>query len=83
MGQAISRIAVDYNCEITAPVDQGDDAAEKINDCDVIIDFSLADATLPMAEIAANSGKPMVIGTTGHHKDLKQKIEDILDFLID
>ena len=78
MGQAISRIAVDHNCEITAPVDQGDDAAEKINDCDVIIDFSLADATLPMAEIAANSGKPMVIGTTGHDKDLKQKIIDIL-----
>ncbi len=39
MGQAISRIAVDHNCEITAPVDQGDDAAEKINDCDVVIDF--------------------------------------------
>ena len=51
MGQAISRIAVDHNCEITAPVDQGDDPSEKINDCDVIIDFSLTDATLPMAEI--------------------------------
>ena len=78
MGQAISRIAVDHNCEITAPVDQGDDASEKVNDCDVIIDFSLADATLPMAAIAAKSGKPMVIGTTGHNKDLKQKIIDIL-----
>ena len=78
MGQAISRIAVDHNCEITAPVDQGDDPSEKINDCDVIIDFSLADATLPMAEIAAKSGKPMVIGTTGHDKDLKQTIIDIL-----
>ena len=62
------------NCSI----DQGDDASEKVNDCDVIIDFSLADATLPMAEIAAKSGKPMVIGTTGHDKDLKQKIIDIL-----
>ena len=50
---------------------------EKVNDCDVIIDFSLADAS-PMAEIAAKSGKPMVIGTTGHDKDLKQKIIDIL-----
>ena len=78
MGQAISRIAVDHNCEITAPVDQGDDPSEKINDCDVIIDFSLTDATLPMAEIAAKSGKPIVIGTTGHDKDLKQKIIDIL-----
>jgi 4-hydroxy-tetrahydrodipicolinate reductase len=78
MGQAISRIAVDHNCEITAPVDQGDDPSEKVNDCDVIIDFSLADATLPMAEIAAKSGKPMVIGTTGHDKDLKQTIIDIL-----
>jgi 4-hydroxy-tetrahydrodipicolinate reductase len=31
-----------------------------------------------MAEIAAKSGKPMVIGTTGHDKDLKQTIIDIL-----
>ncbi len=78
MGQAISKIASFHDCEISAPIDQEDNAAEKINDCDVIIDFSLADATFSMAELAANSGKPMVIGTTGHDKYLKQKIIDIL-----
>ena len=60
MGQAISKIASCHGCEISAPIDQEDNAAEKINDCDVIIDFSLADATFSMAELAANSGKPMV-----------------------
>ena len=39
-----------------------------------MIDFSLADATLPMAKIASKAGKPMVIGTTGHEKSVKQEI---------
>ena len=53
MGQAISKIASFHDCEISAPIDQEDNAAEKINDCDVIIDFSLADATFSMAELSA------------------------------
>ena len=74
MGQAISKI-VEHGCEITAPIDQGDNPESKINDCDAVIDFSLADATLPMAKIAAKAGKPMVIGTTiGHEKSVKQEI---------
>ena len=40
MGQAITRIASDHACEIIAPIDQGDDPEAKINNCDVVIDFS-------------------------------------------
>ena len=74
MGQAISKIAAEHGCEITAPIDQGDNPESRINDCDAVIDFSLADATLPMAKIASKAGKPMVIGTTGHEKSVKQEI---------
>ena len=78
MGQAISGIASQHDCEITAPIDQGDDPISQISQCDVVIDFSLADATLGMAEIAAQTQKPMVIGTTGHNKSLKEKIIETL-----
>ena len=74
MGQAITNIADQHGCEITAPIDQGDDPEAAINDCDAVIDFSLADATLPVAKIAAKAGKPMIIGTTGHEKSIKEEI---------
>ena len=74
MGSAISAISDQHDCEITAPIDQGDDPSEQIHKCDVVIDFSLADATLPMAEMAVQAAKPMIIGTTGHDRALKQRI---------
>lgn len=75
MGQAICSIATDYGCEITHPVDLGDDPAGLITDCDLVIDFSLRDATRPLAELAADHGKPMVIGTTGHDSADREAIE--------
>lgn len=77
MGQAISSIAADHSCEISHPVDLGDDASEVIGGCDAIIDFSLRDATRPLAELARAHKKPMVIGTTGHGKDDKNAIESV------
>lgn len=78
MGLSIAEIASENGCEIVAPIDQGDDPKAKINDCDVVIDFSLADATLPLAKIASRAGKPMVIGTTGHDKSTKKEIIKVL-----
>ena len=75
MGQAISSIAEDHGCRITHPVDLGDDPAGLIADCDLVIDFSLRDATRPLAELAGEHGKPMVIGTTGHDTDDREAIE--------
>ena len=77
MGQAICSIAGEHGCEITHPVDLGDDPAGLIADCDLVIDFSLRDATRPLAELAAEHGKPMVIGTTGHDADDREAIEKI------
>ena len=75
MGKAISSIAGEHDCVISFPVDLGDDPAEGIDSCDVVIDFSLREATLPLAKLSAQSGKPMVIGTTGHQDDEKNEIE--------
>lgn len=77
MGQAISSIADDHGCRITHPVDLGDDPTGFISDCDLVIDFSLRDATRPLAELAGEHGKPMVIGTTGHDTDDREAIEKI------
>ena len=75
MGQAISSIADDHGCRISHPVDLGDDPTGFISDCDLVIDFSLRDATRPLAELAGEHGKPMVIGTTGHDTDDREAIE--------
>ncbi len=74
MGQAISSISPDHGCNISFPIDLGDDPAKGIDQCDVVIDFSLREATLPLARICAQSAKPMVIGTTGHDPSEKEEI---------
>ena len=53
----------------------GDDPANGIKDCDVVIDFPLREATLPLAKLCLDAGKPMVIGTTGHEPAEKSTIE--------
>ena len=75
MGMAIQSIASDHDCTISFPVDLGDNPEDGIEDCDVVIDFSLRDATLSLAQLAKKHGKPMVIGTTGHSKEDRQAIE--------
>ena len=40
MGRAISAISGDHGCTISYPVDLGDDPAQGIDHCDVVIDFS-------------------------------------------
>lgn len=75
MGQAISSISQDHGCTISFPVDLDDDPADGIESCDVVIDFSLREATLPLARLSSVAGKPMVIGTTGHGSEEKAEIE--------
>ena len=77
MGRAITEISEDNGCHISCPIDMGDDPIQGINGCDVVIDFSLREATLPLARICLDAGKPMVIGTTGHGPEEKLEIEAI------
>ena len=77
MGQAIAAAAPDRNAEITAAVDLGDDPASQVSNCDVIIDFSLREATRGIVELAAENGKAVVIGTTGHSPEEKEGIANL------
>lgn len=65
MGQAITSAAQSAGASVVG-IDQGDDAAKHIANCDVVIDFSFHAATPALATLAAQHGKPLVIGTTGH-----------------
>ncbi|AOU97525.1 4-hydroxy-tetrahydrodipicolinate reductase [Acidihalobacter yilgarnensis] len=42
-----------------------DDLAAVVGDFDVLVDFTLPEGTLEHAEVCAQHGRPMVIGTTG------------------
>jgi 4-hydroxy-tetrahydrodipicolinate reductase len=46
-------------------IDIGDDLAAILTHAEVVIDFTIPDATLPAARLCAKAGVPVVIGTTG------------------
>lgn len=52
--------------EVVGQIDAGDDLRACIDKADVVIDFSLHNATLPIAKLCAEKGTALVIGTTGH-----------------
>jgi 4-hydroxy-tetrahydrodipicolinate reductase len=67
MGQALASCAPQHpEIQVVAAIDLGDSLEASIGQSDVVIDFSLHTATLPMAKLCAQHGKAMVIGTTGH-----------------
>jgi 4-hydroxy-tetrahydrodipicolinate reductase len=74
MGQAIAEVARERNAEISGSVDVGDDPVPHAANCDLVIDFSLREATQSIAELAAEHGKPIVIGTTGHSPEEREII---------
>ena len=76
MGRAIDAAAGSQpGIEISARADVGDTVAGGITDCDVVIDFSHADATDANCSACVAARKPLVIGTTGHSLDRKAQIE--------
>lgn len=57
-------------------IDMGDDPEALFQNADVVIDFSVPDATITHALIAARSKTALVIGTTGLSKAQEQKITE-------
>ncbi len=79
MGQMLIECATeDPSLDVVGAIDLGDDLATVIGSCDAVIEFALADATLETAKIAAQHGKPLVIGTTGHTDEQRQEIRSTL-----
>jgi 4-hydroxy-tetrahydrodipicolinate reductase len=67
MGRAlVSAVSSDPKFRLAGEIDQGDDLTKVIAAGDVIIDFSVREATGTVAKIAADRKKALVIGTTGH-----------------
>ena len=75
MGQALLACAARIpELEVVGAIDHGDDLAAIIGKADVVIDFSFHSATLGVAELCAKNKKAIVIGTTGHSAEEKNKI---------
>ncbi|MCC5833702.1 MAG: 4-hydroxy-tetrahydrodipicolinate reductase [Opitutales bacterium] len=74
MGVAIAEQASAANFDIAGAIDIGDNPADLIANCDVVIDFSHHTATAALVALAAQHGKAVVIGTTGHSEAEKKDI---------
>ena len=66
MGQAlIEAVNASSKVELGAGFDKGDSLGDSLNDFDILIDFSRPEASLNAISTCKDSGKAMVIGTTG------------------
>jgi 4-hydroxy-tetrahydrodipicolinate reductase len=77
MGQTVvSCAASDPELQVTAQIDVGDDLASSLPACQAVIDFSQADATASIAQMCAQSGRILVIGTTGQDESTRQSVKN-------
>jgi 4-hydroxy-tetrahydrodipicolinate reductase len=75
MGKAIAAaVAKDACLTITAEIERNDPIAPGIESCDVVIDFSAAEATETICQACAQQGKALVLGTTGHSAAQKNAV---------
>lgn len=75
MGRALIACAPGHReLEVAGQIDQGDDLTAIIARCDAVIDFSSHSATAAIAELCAQHGKALVVGTTGHDDSEKSRI---------
>jgi 4-hydroxy-tetrahydrodipicolinate reductase len=76
MGKTIADLAqTESGVQIVAECDLGDELEPAMKSCDVVIDFSQADATEEICRGAIGHGRPLVIGTTGQSADQRSIIE--------
>ena len=77
MGKTIFDLAsTEPEIEIVAQCDLGDAIEPAMNDCDVAIDFSHANAIGEICSAALYHGKSLVIGTTAHSQEQRNTIEE-------
>ncbi len=77
MGQLLVReIEAAEDLEFAGGIDMGDDAQALFDKADAVIDFTVPDATITHARLAANAGTALIIGTTGlNEKQEEQLVE--------
>jgi 4-hydroxy-tetrahydrodipicolinate reductase len=67
----------DPELQLAGEIDQGDDLKKVIARGDVVVDFSIREATAAVAKIAAEHKKALVIGTTGHSEREKNVVREL------
>jgi 4-hydroxy-tetrahydrodipicolinate reductase len=78
MGEALMRLgAGDPSLELIAGVDRDDDILTRIDQCDVLIEFAHHSLSADLAQLAADRGKGLVIGTTGHTDAEREAIRSV------
>jgi 4-hydroxy-tetrahydrodipicolinate reductase len=78
MGQAlIAVIKSDPELQLVGEIDQGDDLTKVIAHGDVVVDFSVREATSAVAKVVAEHKKALVIGTTGHSDHEKNVVREL------
>jgi len=76
MGKTVLDLAQsDPNIQIAEQCDLGDSIEPAMKNCDVGIDFSHADSIDEICRAAAQHGKSLVVGTTGHSQHQRKTIE--------
>ena len=82
MGRTVVDLAkADPKIQIVAECDLGDSIEAAMQNCDVIVDFSHADAIDEICRAASQHGKSLVIGTTGHSQEQRRIIEKAAESL--
>jgi 4-hydroxy-tetrahydrodipicolinate reductase len=75
MGRAVAAAAArEPGLTIKVELVRGDPIAPRIDDCDVVVDFSTADATEAVCRACTERRKGLVLGTTGHSTSQKKLI---------
>ncbi len=75
MGQALVACARQHpELQVVGQIDQGDDLAAGIAQCDAVIEFSFHQVTAGVAALCAAQRKALVIGTTGHTEQERSQI---------
>jgi len=78
MGLAVKQAAQNHpDLQVIAEAGSGDDIRKLLTEANVVIDFSVAEATLPLVRAAVEAGKPLIIGTTGHSESERSEIEEL------
>lgn len=76
MGKTVRDLAeADPDIQVAAQCDLGDSIESAMQNCDVAIDFSQPDSIDEICRAAAQYGKSLVIGTTGHSQQHRETIE--------
>lgn len=74
MGIAIAEAIEEAGHHVSGRVDIGDNLKAALENSDVLIDFSFHAITRNVFETAAELGKPVVCGTTGHSPEEKEAL---------